>query len=80
VDVEPVFANWKQNKNFRRTNLRGKEKVLIEIGLIALAHNLQKFTKQKQPTKTKGRLKQPFFDISFLKGIPKKTLTNHLRN
>jgi hypothetical protein len=54
VDVEPVFANWKQNKNFRRTNLRGKEKVLIEIGLIALAHNLQKFTKQKNsPQKLK---------------------------
>lgn len=48
ADVEPVFANWKQNKNFRRANLRGKEKVLVEIGLIALAHNLQKFTKPSQ--------------------------------
>ena len=46
-DVEPVFANWKQNKNFRRTNLRGKEKVLVEIGLISTAHNLQKFSKSK---------------------------------
>ncbi|HRE65238.1 MAG TPA: IS1182 family transposase [Ferruginibacter sp.] len=50
ADVEPVFANWKQNKSFRRTNLRGKEKVLVEIGLIALAHNLQKFSKPKTTT------------------------------
>ena len=54
ADVEPVFANWKQNKGFRRTNLRGKEKVLVEIGLIALAHNLQKFTK---PQNNKNRKK-----------------------
>lgn len=53
-DVEPVFANWKQNKNFRRFRLRGKDKVTIEIGLIALAHNLQKLTgKQNKETNTK---------------------------
>ncbi len=51
ADVEPVFANWKQNKSFRRTNLRGKDKVLVEIGLIALAHNLQKFTKPNNANK-----------------------------
>lgn len=49
ADVEPVFANWKQNKSFRRFRLRGKEKVTIEIGLIALSHNLQKFTKAQKP-------------------------------
>lgn len=43
-DVEPIFANWKQNKGFRRFNLRGKTKVSVEIGLIALAHNLQKLS------------------------------------
>ena len=26
ADVEPVFANWKQNKSFRRFHLRGKQK------------------------------------------------------
>jgi len=41
-DVEPVFANLKQNKGFRRFMLRGKEKVLIEAGLLAIAHNLKK--------------------------------------
>ena len=41
-DVEPVFANLKQNKGFRRFMLRGNEKVLIEAGLLAIAHNLKK--------------------------------------
>ncbi len=41
-DVEPVFANIKHNKKFKRYNLRGLPKVEIETGLIALAHNLKK--------------------------------------
>jgi hypothetical protein len=41
-DVEPVFANIKNNHNFKRFMLRGKEKVSIETGLLALAHNLRK--------------------------------------
>lgn len=42
VDVEPVFANIKHNKNFKRFMLRGKKKVEIETGLLAIAHNLMK--------------------------------------
>jgi hypothetical protein len=41
-DVEPVFANIKHNKKFKRFNLRGIKKVEIETGLIAIAHNLKK--------------------------------------
>ena len=41
-DVEPVFANIKHNKNFKRFNLRCIKKVEIETGLIALAHNFKK--------------------------------------
>jgi transposase len=41
-DVETVFANIKQNHHFRRFMLRGLEKVTIETGLLALAHNLRK--------------------------------------
>lgn len=41
-DVEPVFANIKHNKGFKRFMLRGKAKVEIETGLIALAHNIAK--------------------------------------
>lgn len=42
--VEAVFGNLKQNKGFRKFNLRGIEKVSIEIGLLAIAHNLQRFS------------------------------------
>jgi hypothetical protein len=45
VDVEAVFGNIKQNKKFTRFMLRGKSKVLIETGLIALAHNLAKMAR-----------------------------------
>jgi transposase len=45
-DVEPIFANIKQNKNFKRFLLRGIEKVKVEIGLIAMAHNLSKWAVQ----------------------------------
>ena len=41
-DVEAVFGNIKQNMNFRRFMLRGIDKVNVEIGLIAMAHNLKK--------------------------------------
>jgi len=41
-DVEPVFGNIKQNHGFKRFMLRGKEKVEIEWGLIAIAQNLRK--------------------------------------
>lgn len=41
-DTEPVFANIKHNHNFKRFMLRGIEKVNIETGLLALAHNLRK--------------------------------------
>lgn len=43
-DVETVFGQIKNNKGFRRFHLKGLKKVDIEIGLIALAHNLRKMT------------------------------------
>jgi transposase len=42
ADIEPVFANIKHNKGFKRFMLRGLEKVSIETGLLAIAHNLSK--------------------------------------
>jgi len=42
VDVEPVFANIKHNKGFKRYNLRGIRKVEVETGLLAIAHNIKK--------------------------------------
>lgn len=42
VDVEAVFGIIKWNRNYRKLLLRGLSKVEIEIGLVALAHNLAK--------------------------------------
>ena len=41
-DVEAVFGNIKRNHGFRRFMLRGKEKVAIEWGLLAIAQNIRK--------------------------------------
>jgi transposase len=41
-DTEPVFANIKHNHNFKRFMLRGINKVNVETGLLAIAHNLRK--------------------------------------
>jgi len=43
-DVEAVFGNIKQNMNFKRFMLRGLDKINVEMGLIALAHNLKKLS------------------------------------
>ena len=42
IDVEPVLGNIKSNYGFKRFNLRGNQKVEIELGLIAIAQNLRK--------------------------------------
>ena len=44
VDVEAVFGIIKGNHNYRKFLLRGLEKVEIEVGLLALAHNLSKIS------------------------------------
>lgn len=47
ADIEQVFAQIKHNKHFKRFLLRGKDKVSIETGLIAIAHNLAKKAAQR---------------------------------
>jgi transposase len=42
VDVEPVFGMVKFNRGFKRFLLRGLDKVSVELGLIAIAHNISK--------------------------------------
>ncbi len=44
TEPETVFAQTKHNLNFRRFTLRGKDKVTVEYGLVALAHNLINFS------------------------------------
>lgn len=41
-EIEPVFANIKHNRQFKRFILRGKQKVAVELVLLALAYNLRK--------------------------------------
>jgi len=41
-DTEPVFGNIKHNHQFKRFLLRGIDKVNVETGLLAMAHNLRK--------------------------------------
>jgi len=42
-DVEPVFGHIKSNRLFKRFTLRSLEKVNIEFGLLAIAHNIKKW-------------------------------------
>ena len=48
IEPETVFGNLKANLGCRRFVLRGKEKVHIEFGLYAMAHNLIKWFKKLQ--------------------------------
>ena len=43
IEVEAVFGQIKNNRHFRRFMLRGLEKVTIEFGLLAMAHNMMKW-------------------------------------
>ena len=54
-DVEAVFGNLKNNKQFKRFHLRGLKRVEIEFGLPAIAHNLAKVVSRllrKKPFET----------------------------
>jgi hypothetical protein len=42
VDVEPVFGMIKHNRGFKRFTLKGLQKIEVEFGLLALAHNIKK--------------------------------------
>jgi len=61
IEPESVFGQIKQNKGFRRFLLRGIDKVEIEFGLVAIAHNLQKLGKWL--IKNKIELKNVVFSL-----------------
>ena len=50
VEVEAVFGQLKNNKNFNRFMLRGLKKVEVEFGLLAMAHNFMKLMKNRAKT------------------------------
>lgn len=47
VEVEPIFGQIKYNNNFNRFTLKGSlDKIYLEFGLVATAHNLRKLSKK----------------------------------
>lgn len=84
IDVEAVFGQLKRNWKFTRLSLRTMPKVELEVGLMAVAHNLRKLyrkTIQNQPVIpenfAKGYkhffLKRIYTKLSFLEILRQKT-------
>jgi len=48
IEVESVFGHIKGNRSFRKFSLRGLDKVHVEFGIVALAHNLLKVAGHRQ--------------------------------
>lgn len=46
VEVETVFGEIKGNQGFRRFHLRGKQKVAVEWGLLAIGYNIRRMRLQ----------------------------------
>ena len=44
IEPEAVFGDIKFNHGFRRFRLKSNRKVMVEFGLVALAHNLRKYS------------------------------------
>ena len=57
IEPEAVFGNIKFNHGFKRFRLKSTEKVTVEWGLVAIAHNLRKYITQKT---TNCNNKRPF--------------------
>lgn len=47
IEPEAVFGNIKFNHGFKRFRLKSTEKVTVEWGLVAIAHNLRKYIERK---------------------------------
>ncbi len=55
VEVESAFGHIKGIRPFRRFSLRGLEKVHVEFGIVALAHNILKVAGIRQLLSDKNR-------------------------
>ncbi|WP_253907679.1 transposase [Bacillus sp. WMMC1349] len=58
VEAESVFGHIKGNRSFRRFSLRSLDKVHVEFGIVALAHNLLKVAGIRQLLSGKSRNKK----------------------
>ena len=54
-EVESVFGHIKGNRSFRRFSLRGLDKVHVEFGIVAIAHNLLKVASLRKPLSAKNQ-------------------------
>ena len=66
IEVEAVFGQMKANNKFTRFTMKGLQKVNIEFGLMALAHNLRKMFQKQQDSILNTlnlRLKNAYRDI-----------------
>ena len=72
VEVESVFGHIKGNRSFRRFSLRGLDKVHVEFGIVALAHNILKVAgirqlfSGKNHNNRKGSGEKPIVFLHFL--------------
>ena len=69
IEPEAVFGDIKYDHGFKRFRLRGNEKVKVEFGLVALAHNLRKYARVKS-------LKRPITTEPVAARLTKKCETN----
>ena len=56
IEPEAVFGNIKFNHGFKRFRLKSAEKVSVEWGLVAIAHNLRKYIARKTESSNCQRL------------------------
>lgn len=73
IEPEAVFAQIKHNNQFTRFRLRGLKKVNIEFTLVAIAHNLRKWTKKLSKDKL-------FTAIKFLDQILSQKLDENTKS
>ena len=58
IEPESVFGQIKRNYGFRRFEMRGLQKVSLEFGLIATAHNLKKMLSYLTKPENKDKLER----------------------
>ncbi|MED3824149.1 IS1182 family transposase, partial [Priestia flexa] len=88
VEVESVFGHIKGNRSFRRFSLRGLDKVHVEFGIVALAHNILKVAgirqllldNNRKYIKTGGEKHCVFLHLFYLEGLIRQPLFRLLRN
>lgn len=73
IDVEAVFGQLKQNWRFTRISLRSIPKVTLEVGLMAIAHNLRKLYRKT----LQNQQNQPIDQNSFSKSQKTRSVTRY---